>query len=190
MLFPVKEFFSQIDSTVKKVQIRLPTYEGEPIEKLSKFAPIYKDKIYLFADFDNVATRDERVNLNRTKFIPVYLINNRNKKYSFTGYEMENLQQVYRKNDTSWVRTQRGIPMWCGTSYDWIAIIKPKEFYKVLKYFSDEGDDQIVRYTFFNTDVVISNAGFAKVNMEKVEKAKYDRIALQISSPKFLIEII
>ncbi len=184
------ELVCQTDSLSLIVGIRLATHQGTSIEEVSKYAPIYPDKIYLFADFDNVATTNGIKKSKAPKYIPVYIINNTNKEYSFTGLEMETLQQVYRVNDSIWIRTQPRTPAWCGNSYDWVVEIGPKEFYKVLKYLPDDGEKQIIRYTFFNSEVVSSNAGFGMVDIDEAEKAKYDLLALRICSSDFLIDII
>lgn len=184
------ELVCQTDSMSLKVGIRLHTDEGTPIEEISKYVPIYPDKIYLFADFDYVASINKNNGTKDPKYIPIYIINNTEEEYSFTGLEMQTLQQVYRVNDSSWIRTQPRIPAWCGNSYDWVVEIGPKEFYKVLKYLPDDGEKQIIRYTFFNSEVVSSNAGFGMVDIDEAEKAKYDLLALRICSSDFLIDII
>lgn len=189
-LFFTFDLLCQADSMLLKVGIRFPTHQGTSIEEISKYIPIYPDKIYLYADFDYVASINKNNGTKDPKYIPVYIINNTNKEYSFTGLEMETLQQVYRVNDSSWIRTQPRIPAWCGNSYDWVVEIGPKEFHKVRKNLTDDGEKQIIRYTFFNSEVVSSNAGFGMVDIDETEKAKYDLLALRICSSDYLIDII
>ncbi len=183
------ELICQTDSISNKIFIRNAAENGTPIEELTKYAPIYPNKIYLFADFDYVTSINTKGNKD-LKYIPVYIINNTDKEFSFTYFEKQALQQVYRVGKNNWVRSQRHTYSTCGSSYSWRLELGPKRFYKVQKFFPVEGEKKIVRYIFFNTEVLGSNAGFGMVDMDEVDKARFDRLALNISSSEFLMDII
>ena len=155
-------------------------WDSESINKLPKHIPIYNDKIYLYADFENIVDQS----------ISVYIINNTNESFKYDGYLMSLLQQEFKDANNIWCRSQSYYYGWCGTGYLLEDGIRPGEFTLVKKLFPKIGEKRKIRFNFFKTSITASNSGIGFINLEEVEEAKYDDIALEITGAEFLIKII
>jgi hypothetical protein len=155
-------------------------WDSEPIFKLPEHIPIYEDLIYLYADFDTI--------INDT--LQIYIINNTSDKFKYNGYLLTLLQQEFKDTNNIWVRTRSHFYGWCGNGYLWEDGIRSREFIVYKDVIPEVGEEQEVRYHFYNTDIITSNIGLVKINKKEVEEAKFDDIALKIRGADFLIKII
>lgn len=155
-------------------------WNSKPLINLPKHIPIYDDQIYLYADFDDI--------IDHT--ISVYIINNSQEKFSFDGYLLMLLQQEFKDTNNIWTRSQPYSYGWCGTGYMFEDGVRPGEFTKVRKVFTNVGEKREIRFKFFKTSMTVSNSGIGYIVPENVEEAKYDDIALRICNSDFLTRII
>jgi hypothetical protein len=153
---------------------------GDSINILPTQIPIIENKIYLYADFNNI----------NNESIPIYLVNNTNNEFRYTGSEVPLLQQEFKDSDGIWKRSQSFYYGWCGTPYLFDYKIEPKKFEVFYKPFPSSGNKKEVRYVFYEKEILKSNIVFGNVSSEEIEKAKFDDIALSISGEDFLIKII
>ncbi len=160
--------------------LELVLSSGESINKLPKQIPIIEDNIYLYADFNNI----------QKESIPIYVVNNTNEDFKYSGFQVPLLQQEYKDIDEIWTRSQSFYYGWCGTPYLFNYKLKSKEFTIYYKSFPSNGTQKEVRYVFYETEILESNIGVGKVSLGEIEKAKFDDIALNINGEDFLIKII
>ncbi|QQS36096.1 MAG: hypothetical protein IPM56_17950 [Ignavibacteriales bacterium] len=155
-------------------------WDSKPISELPAHIPIYKDIMYLYADFENI----------KDGAIPIYIINNTPTSFEYDSQKMELLQQEFKDSDSIWRRSASFYHVSSCVVLLRSDGIRPFEFLLISDFVLKKGEEYDARYRFFNTDIVTSNIGKAKINLEDAEVARYDDIALRASGADFLNKII
>ncbi len=155
-------------------------WDSKPISELPAHIPIYKDIMYLHADYENISNN----------LIPIYIVNNTAQSFEYDSQKMELLQQEFKDSDSIWRRSESYFHFSSCRPFLYSYGIRPHEFTLIEPLILNDGEEYDARYRFFNTDIVTSNIGKAKINLEDAEVARYDDIALRASGADFLIKII
>ena len=125
-----------------------------PISKLPDNIPIYNNKIYLYADFENIVDQD----------ISVFIINNTQDSFKYNGLLLPLLQQEFKDTNSIWKRSQFYEYGSCSRGYLFDAVVRPGEFEVVKKTLTKVGEKHEIRFNFFNTPIVASNSGTGYIN--------------------------
>jgi len=131
------------------------------VNSLPKHIPIYKNKIYLYADHNSI----------RNNRIKVYLINCSTDTIKFDGSQAEWLQQEYLDENGRWMRSQSFRYGFCGLPYNSTFILLPQRYLVFEKNILLIGERKIVRYTFYSSPFESSNRLSSLVDLEDAKKA-------------------
>jgi hypothetical protein len=155
-------------------------WDSKPLSELPSHIPIYKDIMYLYADYENVSDN----------IIPIYIVNNTANKFEYDFYSEILLQQEFKDSDSIWRRSKSYYQFSSCRPFIGQYEIRPYEFTLDEDFILNEGEEYEVRYRYFTTGIVTSNIGKAKINLEDAEVARFDDIAFRTSGADFLINII